>query len=37
MRIDPVRETVEAKPKPPQPGDPRPVFERDVGGPYGLG
>lgn len=35
MRIDPVTETTEAKPKPPQPGDPRPAFERNVGGPYG--
>ena len=35
MKIDPVTETTEAKPKPPQPGDPRPAFERNVGGPYG--
>ena len=35
MRIDPISETSEAKPKPPQPGDPRPAFERNVGGPYG--
>jgi hypothetical protein len=24
----------ESKPRPPQPGDPRPAFWRDVGGPY---
>ena len=35
MRIDPISETSEANPKPPQPGDPRPAFERNVGGPYG--
>jgi hypothetical protein len=34
MRIDPVSETVESKPKP-QADDPRPAFERNVGGPYG--
>jgi hypothetical protein len=37
MRIDPVSETVETKPKPPQADDPRPAFERNVGGPYGPG
>ena len=37
MRIDPVTETTEAKPKPPHPGDPRPAFEQNVGGPYGPG
>jgi hypothetical protein len=35
MKIDPVTETTEAKPKPPHPDDPRPAFERNVGGPYG--
>lgn len=37
MRIDPVTETTEAKPKPPRPGDPRPAFDQNVGGPYGPG
>lgn len=37
MRIDPVTETTEAKPKPPQADDPRPLFEQNVGGPYGVG
>ena len=30
----PVRETAEAKPRPPQADDPRPALWRDVGGPY---
>jgi hypothetical protein len=28
--------SVEARPRPPQPGDPRPVAHRNIGGPYGL-
>ena len=32
-----MKETVEAKPKPPQADDPRPSFDRNVGGPYGFG
>ncbi|HYP48216.1 MAG TPA: hypothetical protein VEQ61_06220 [Thermoleophilaceae bacterium] len=34
MRVEPLSTTVEAKPKPPQPGDPRPTYDRDVGGPW---
>jgi hypothetical protein len=30
----PVKETTEAKPKPPQADDPRPSMWRNVGGPY---
>ncbi len=37
MRIDPVKETTEAKPEPAQADDPRSSFDRNVGGPYGLG
>jgi hypothetical protein len=33
-RIDPVKATTEAKPKPPQADDPRSAFDRNVGGPY---
>ena len=31
---DATRTTSEAKPKPPQPDDPRSAFVRNVGGPY---
>jgi hypothetical protein len=34
MEIEPLGETTEAKPKPPQADDPRPSFHRNVGGPY---
>ena len=34
---EPRRTAAEAKPKPPQPDDPRPSLWRDVGGPYGAG
>lgn len=37
MRIDPMKATTEAKPKPAQPDDPRSAFIRNVGGPYGPG
>jgi hypothetical protein len=30
----PVKETTEAKPKPPQADDPRSTFNQNVGGPY---
>jgi hypothetical protein len=33
----PSKETVEAKPKPPQADDPRSALERNIGGPYGAG
>jgi len=36
MRIDPMKATTEAKPKPAQPDDPRPSFHRNVGGPYAV-
>jgi hypothetical protein len=36
LRADPLKETVEAKPEPPQPDDPRSAYERNVGGPYGA-
>ena len=32
--IDPLRATVETKPKPPEPDDPRSAYERNVGGNY---
>ncbi len=32
--IDPLKAAVEAKPKPPQPDDPRPNYWRDAGGPW---
>src|SRR4051794_1148466 len=35
MRVDPVKATVETKPKPPQPDDPRTPYERNIGGPWG--
>ena len=31
---EPRKTTTEAKPRPPQPDDPRPAFDRNVGGPY---
>jgi hypothetical protein len=37
MRLDPLDETVESKPRPPQADDPRPALWRDVGGPWGGG
>jgi hypothetical protein len=37
MRLDPLRTTAEARPRPPQAPDPRPAFIRDVGGPYAGG
>ncbi len=33
-RAGPVKTSTEAKPKPPQPDDPRTSFDRNVGGPY---
>ena len=33
-RIDPLKTAVESKPKPPQPGDPRTSYDRNVGGPW---
>jgi hypothetical protein len=36
IRLDPLTEAVESKPRPEAP-DPRPAFFRDVGGPYGPG
>jgi hypothetical protein len=35
MRVDPLKGTVETKPKPPQPDDPRSPYERNIGGPWG--
>ena len=35
-RIDPLKATVESKPEPPPPDDPRPGHDRNVGGPYGA-
>ncbi|HEX8104734.1 MAG TPA: hypothetical protein VF533_19100 [Solirubrobacteraceae bacterium] len=32
--VDPLKTTVEAKPKPAEPDDPRPAFIRNVGGPW---
>ena len=32
--IDPLKTSVESKPKPPQPGDPRTSYDRNVGGPW---
>ena len=37
MRIDPVKETTEARPKPELAPDPRSAFIRNVGGPYAGG
>jgi len=36
MEIQPLGETTEAKPTPPQADDPRPSFHRNVGGPYAV-
>ena len=36
MRIEPMKATTEAKPKPAPAEDPRPAFHKDVGGPYAL-
>ena len=36
MRIDPVKETTEAKPQPAPADDPRPTFHKNVGGPYAV-
>jgi hypothetical protein len=36
-RIDPVKATTEARPKPPQADDPRSAYDRNVGGPYIAG
>ena len=33
-RVDPLKATTEAKPKPAQADDPRSAFDRNVGGPY---
>jgi hypothetical protein len=35
-RIDPLKATTEAKPKPPQPDDPRSQLSKDTGGMYGA-
>jgi hypothetical protein len=32
----PLRTTTEAKPRPPEPDDPRTSYDRNVGGPYGF-
>jgi hypothetical protein len=37
VRLDPLKQAIEAKPKPPDAPDPRPAFFRDVGGPYAGG
>ncbi len=37
LRVDPVKETTESRPRPPQAPDPRSAFIRNVGGPYGGG
>ena len=34
MKVDPFKTTTEAKPKPPQPDDPRTSYDRGVGGPW---
>jgi hypothetical protein len=34
QRVDPVKATTEAKPKPAQPDDPRTTYDRNVGGPW---
>jgi hypothetical protein len=35
MRVDPVKATVETKPRPPEPDDPRTPYDRNIGGPWG--
>lgn len=37
LRVDPVKETTEARPRPELAPDPRSAFIRNVGGPYGGG
>jgi hypothetical protein len=34
MRVDPLKATTEAKPKPQEADDPRPAYFRNVGGPW---
>ena len=34
QRVDPLKTTTEAKPKPSQPDDPRSSYDRNVGGPW---
>lgn len=34
MRVDPLKTTTEAKPKPPEADDPRTGYDRNVGGPW---
>ena len=34
QRVDPLKTTSEAKPKPSQPDDPRTSYDRNVGGPW---
>jgi hypothetical protein len=34
LRLGSLKETVETKPKPPEPDDPRPAYWRNIGGPY---
>ena len=36
MEIKPLGETTEAKPKPTPADDPRPSFDKNIGGPYGA-
>ena len=36
MRIDPIGEATEARPRPPQADDPRPAAHRNIGGPYAV-
>jgi hypothetical protein len=34
QRVDPLKTTSEAKPKPSQPDDPRTTYDRNIGGPW---
>ena len=34
MKVDRLKTTTEAKPKPPEPDDPRTSYDRNVGGPW---
>jgi hypothetical protein len=34
LRIDPIKTTTEARPRPPQADDPRPAFWQNAGGPW---
>lgn len=34
QKVDPLKTTTEAKPKPSQPDDPRTSYDRNVGGPW---